>query len=97
MNCDCEPPEQGVRIWRTPDNMHLDVRGLQPPEPLVEILTLIDSGKVEGELIVHLDRDPIFLYPELEDRGWSHETVQSSCGDPSCGEEVKLRLVRWAR
>jgi hypothetical protein len=43
---------------------------------------------------VHLDQEPLFLYPELDDRGWSHELVSSSCGDPSCEDEVRLRLVR---
>lgn len=95
MSCDCEPPQEGERLWWSADGLHLDVRGLPPPEPMVKILSLIDGGQVEGALIVHLDREPIFLYPELEDRGWSHEIVQSSCGDPGCDEDVKLRLVRW--
>ena len=28
-----------------------------------------------------LDREPIFLYLELDDRGWSYEIVPASCGD----------------
>ena len=95
MSCECDPPEDGARLWRTADGVHLDVRGLPPPEPMVEILSLIDRGEVEGPLIVHLDREPIFIYPELEERGWSHEILQSECGDPACDEDVKLRLVRW--
>jgi hypothetical protein len=47
-----------------------------------------------GVLIAHLDREPIFLYPELDDRSWSHELITSSCGDPDCEDEVRLRLVR---
>ncbi|PWB65756.1 MAG: hypothetical protein C3F17_03160 [Bradyrhizobiaceae bacterium] len=72
--------------------MHIDVRGLEPPEPMVAILTLIDSDQVDCALIAHLDREPIFLYPELDDRGWAHEIVESSCGG-ACGD-VQLRLVR---
>ncbi len=86
-------PEDGTRVWRTADAMHIDVRGLEPPEPMVEILRLIDQGEVDAVLIAHFDREPIFLYPELDDRGWSHEVV-SSCGDADCTHEVTLRIVR---
>ncbi|HEY4774681.1 MAG TPA: DUF2249 domain-containing protein [Xanthobacteraceae bacterium] len=82
---------QDSRVWRTAEAVYVDVRGLDPPEPMVEILRLIDHGEVEAVLIAHLDREPIFLYPELDDRGWSHE-IEPSCGD--CGDEVKLRMVR---
>ena len=92
----CAGPEDGTRTWRTPDAVHVDVRGLEPPEPMVEILRMIDSG--EAPVIVgYFDREPIFLYPELEDRGWSHELIPSSCGGPGCEDEVRLRLVRWGR
>jgi hypothetical protein len=43
---------------------------------------------------VHLDREPIFLYPELDDRGWAHEIVAAACGDPACEDEVRLQLTR---
>jgi hypothetical protein len=74
--------------------VHVDVRGLEPPEPMVEILKLIDTGEVDSVLIAHLDREPIFLYPELDDRGWDHQ-VLSSCGGSDCGDEVRLQIVRW--
>ena len=40
---------------------------------MVAILQTIEGGEVDTALIAHLDREPIFLYPELDDRGWSHE------------------------
>jgi hypothetical protein len=89
----CEGPAGGARVWRTADALHVDVRGLEPPEPMVMILQLIDGGEV-GPLIAHLDREPIFLYPELDDRGWAHEIIPSECGDPACENEVLLQLVR---
>ncbi len=55
----------------------------------------IDGGEVDTALIAHLDREPIFLYPELDDRGWSHELVESSCGGPHCEDGVMVRMVRW--
>ncbi len=50
--------------------MHLDLRGLSPPEPMIEVLREIDGG-IDGPLILHMDREPIYLYQELEDRAWS--------------------------
>lgn len=90
----CERPEDGTRVWRTADAVHVDVRGLEPPEPMVIILRLIDGGEVDAPLIAHLDREPIFLYPELDDRGWAHEIIPSECGDVACENEVQLQLVR---
>ena len=90
----CAGPQDGSRVWRTPSAVHIDVRGLEPPEPMVEILRLIDGGEVDCALIAHLDREPIFLYPELDDRGWSHEIMESSCGGQDCTDGVKVRVVR---
>jgi hypothetical protein len=80
----------------TADAIHIDVRGLNPPEPMIAILQMIDSGQADGAaLIAHLDREPIFLYPELEDRGWAHEVMPSSCGSADCEDGIMLRMVRW--
>lgn len=81
------------RIWQSADGMHIDVRGLDPPEPMVAILTLLESSDISS-LIAHLDRDPIFLYPELDERGWDYELLPSDCGNENCGHEVRLKLVR---
>lgn len=91
MGCDCR---NGAEMWQTSEGVHLDVRGFEPPQPMVRILGLIDSGEAGDVLIVHLDREPIFLYPELDDRGWSHEIAAAACGDPACEDEVRLRLIR---
>jgi hypothetical protein len=97
MSCDCTGPEDGARKWRTPEGLHIDVRDLPSPEPVAEILQLIDSGEADAVLVAHLDCEPISLYPELDDRGWSYEIIAAECGDPACAEDVKLRLVRWGR
>jgi hypothetical protein len=81
-------------VWRTAEAVHIDVRGLHPPEPMVAILGLIDGGEVDAVLIATLDREPIFLYPELDDRGWTHEVVEGSCGGHDCADGVHLRMVR---
>jgi hypothetical protein len=90
----CAKPDDGTRVWRTADAVHIDVRGLDPPEPMVLILRLVDGGGLDAPLVAHLDREPIFLYPELDDRGWAYEILPNECGDPGCENEVLLQLVR---
>jgi hypothetical protein len=78
-----------ARRWRDDDGEHIDVRGMVPPAPLVAILTLVDTlADPPPPVIVHHDRDPRLLYPELAERGWVAATVP---GDPG---EVRLRLER---
>src|SRR5271166_1424233 len=89
----CAEAHGDSRLWHTAEAVHIDVRGLEPPNPMVQILRVLDEGEVGLVVIAHLDREPIFLYPELDDRGWSHEIV-SSCGSEDCEGEIKLRLVR---
>jgi Uncharacterized conserved protein (DUF2249) len=88
-------PAEKPRIWRTADAIHIDLRGLEPPEPMVAVLQAIDGGEVDTALIAHLDREPIFLYPELDDRGWSHELIQCSGGSTDCEDGVMIRMLRW--
>lgn len=89
------PPADGSRMWRDADAMHLDLRGMEPPEPMVTVLRAIESGDVDTALVGHFDREPIFLYPELEERGWSHELVESHCGSADCEGGIMVRMVRW--
>ena len=81
---ECAPRE--AQIWRSGDVVHIDVRGLEAPRPLVAILTLIDGASNQGHIVVHHDRDPLYLYPELEERGWRYARL------PSPGDEVRLEL-----
>jgi tRNA 2-thiouridine synthesizing protein A len=49
--------------------IQLDNRGLSPPEPMVRILEVLDQ-RASGDVIEALmDRRPMFLFPELEERG----------------------------
>lgn len=83
-------PDPLARDWKEGDGSHIDVRGLSPPEPMVAILTLLQRDDTGDTVIVHHDREPVFLYPELAERGWSHERIP---GEPG---EVRLRLTRIA-
>ena len=89
----CAGPNDETRVWRTPDAIHINLRGLDPPEPLVTILQMIDRGDIDSVLIAHFDHEPIFLYPELDDRGWSHEIIPSECG--SCTDGIMLSIARY--
>ena len=74
--------------WRDEAGLHIEVRGLAPPGPLVAILRLIDALASAEPVIVHHDRDPQLLYPELAERGWVAERI---AGEPG---EVRLRLTK---
>ena len=68
--------------------MHIDVRGLPPPQPLVAIPRLVRSVGRETPVVVHHDRDPVMLYPELAQLGWSACRMDAPPG------EVRLLLHR---
>ena len=55
-----------------------------------ESLELIASIREATPVIVHHERDPQLLYPELAEIGWSAERIDASPG------EVRLKLERAA-
>jgi hypothetical protein len=77
-----------ARRWSADDGVHIDVRGLAAPEPLVAILALVESIADGTPVIVHHERDPAMLYPELAELGWTATPID---GEPG---EVRLRLER---
>ena len=77
------------RRWRDDQGEHIDVRGLPPPQPLVAILRLVhEQGEGDVAVIVHHDRDPLMLYPELAEIGWTAGRIDAPPG------EVRLQLER---
>jgi len=80
--------EDQARIWQAADGvLHIDVRGLPPPQPMIRILHLLGQLRDDAALVVHHERDPVWLYPELLQLGWWAETVP---GEPG---EVRLRIA----
>jgi len=79
---------KAARVWREAEGWHIDVRGLEPPEPMRAIISLIETPTVSGPVIVHHEREPVYLYPELAERGWRWARIE---GEPG---EVRLRLER---
>ncbi|MFC3704419.1 DUF2249 domain-containing protein [Devosia honganensis] len=54
--------------WPDPSH-YLDLAELDPPEPMVRILTQLEEME-EGEVVFALlGREPLLLYPELQNRG----------------------------
>lgn len=83
-----EGAPEGARFWRQDGVAHIDVRGLEPPLPMLAVLSWIEAEKADERALVHFDREPIFLYPELSERKWAYEIV---AGAP---DEVLLALRR---
>jgi hypothetical protein len=77
-----------ARVWTDRDSTHVDVRGLPRPQPMIEIMQLLQRLPGDAVLIVHHDRDPVWLYPELAQAGWWADVID---GDPG---EVRLRITR---
>lgn len=61
--------------------IRMDNRGLSPPEPLLRILAACDELGAGDRIEAEMDRRPIFLFPELDDRGFSYDCVEREGGD----------------
>lgn len=55
----------------------IDLRGLEPPEPLARILSALEGA---GPLSFLLSREPLLLYPLLRREGWRHRTRRTDDG-----------------
>jgi uncharacterized protein (DUF2249 family) len=62
------------------DGATLDVRGLEPPLPMVRVLERLDALAPGDSLVVLHERRPLFLYPQLDDRGFHHDTDEPEPG-----------------
>lgn len=71
----------------------LDVRGMEPPGPMVSVLERLGTLAREETLLVIHDRRPVFLYPQLEARGFLHSTDDSEPGIV----RIRIRHVASAR
>jgi uncharacterized protein (DUF2249 family) len=58
----------------------VDARGLEPPEPMLRILSALEVLQSGGCLRARTDRKPIHLLPELDARGVSHESEEQADG-----------------
>lgn len=63
------------------DILHMDLRRLEPPNPMIAILKTIESGQGGDAFHVKLARDPIYLYPELAERCWQAKVIEENEND----------------
>lgn len=75
-----------ISDWPKP-SAHLDNRGLLPPEPMVRILDALEHLGAGDVLEALNEREPVFLYPELQARGAAIHTEKT-------GEGVRLLIRR---
>ena len=65
-----------------PTVIELDLRGCEPPQPLMKALEAVASLPVNATLCIHTRWRPALLYAELEKRGFIGESEDQS--DGSC-------------
>lgn len=58
----------------------VDARGLEPPQPMMQILAAVEQLKAGATLRARTDRKPLHLYPELEARGVRYQSEAQSDG-----------------
>ena len=70
----------------------LDVRGLEPPEPMVRTLAALEALPEGGTLVQLNVRTPQFLLPRLEEAGWQYEVREQ--GDELVRVFIRRRAER---
>jgi uncharacterized protein (DUF2249 family) len=68
------PPEAAILY------LDVDARGLEPPQPLVNILEAVAALPEGKGLRAHTDRRPMHLYDKLAERGFAGETSEQADG-----------------
>ncbi len=63
-----------------PSDAELDVRGLEPPQPMTRILEALEGLPAATRLHAHTDRRPMHLYPLLEARRFVGESEEQADG-----------------
>lgn len=68
----------------------LDNRGLEPPDPMIRTLEALE-GLAPGEvLVIHNDRVPIYLLPQLADEGATYVVLEQPDGS------AQVRITKGA-
>ena len=68
---DAAVPPEGERV--------LDLRGLEPPEPLMRVFAALDAAP-DQPLRARFPREPFPLYALLQAGGWTRRTVAREDG-----------------
>ncbi|GAB1231642.1 hypothetical protein UT4_01080 [Ferrigenium sp. UT4] len=59
----------------------LDVRGLPPPEPFMQIMAALAGLPPHGSLRVLIHREPFPLYEVLREQGYRWQTLPQAAGE----------------
>lgn len=70
------PPSKGCGAASS--DTEVDARGLEPPEPMMRILSAVETLKPGATLRARTDRRPVHLYPELDARGVRYASEQAA-------------------
>jgi tRNA 2-thiouridine synthesizing protein A len=60
--------------------MLLDNRGLEPPQPMIRTLAVLEDLDRGQTLVIINDRRPMFLFEQLDERGYLYLTEQQEDG-----------------
>ncbi|GIX28324.1 MAG: hypothetical protein KatS3mg123_2205 [Burkholderiales bacterium] len=71
------------------DDLIVDARGLEPPEPLERVLEALCRLKPGQRMLLLLEREPFPLYRILERNGYEHST--------RVNDEGTFYIEIWAR
>ena len=66
----------------------LDNRGLEPPNPVIRTLEALEGMGQGDVLVIHNDRVPVYLLPQLADEGASYEVATLPDGS------ARVRIVK---
>ena len=58
----------------------LDNRGLEPPNPMIRTLERLEELNPGDVLVIHNDRVPVYLLPQLADAGAGYEVDEQPDG-----------------
>ena len=61
--------------------VEVDVRGLEPPQPMIQILEKLVELGAGARLLVQHHREPVLLYEKLALRGYGAQTTRRGEGD----------------
>ncbi|MBW7915642.1 MAG: DUF2249 domain-containing protein [Trueperaceae bacterium] len=68
----------------------LDNRGLEPPNPMIRTLEILETMAPGDVLVIHNDRVPIYLLPQLADEGAEYEVLEQPDGS------AQVRITKGA-
>lgn len=67
-------------VQKTHQILTIDCYGMEPPEPMVQVLEAVAQMKpTEAVLMLH-QRNPVHLFPKLEERGLEYHLEEETDG-----------------